>query len=66
VCLCFGNLVWLLQRICAERISSDMALDEELADTVLTHVGGCSLFIEHDMTTQYTPVLRNLWYKQTI
>jgi hypothetical protein len=37
--------------LCAERISKDMVLDEELGDTVLTHVGDCSLFIEHDMDT---------------
>nr|XP_051182095.1 uncharacterized protein LOC127296104 [Lolium perenne] len=37
--------------LCAERISKDMVLDEELGATVLTHVGDCSLFIEHDMDT---------------
>jgi hypothetical protein len=37
--------------LCAERISKDMVSDEELGETVPTHICDCSLFIEHDMDT---------------
>jgi len=37
--------------LCTEKISKDMASDEELVGTMLMHVGDWSLFTEHDMDT---------------
>lgn len=42
-----------IEDVCTGKISKDMASHEELVEAMLSHVGGWSLFIEHDMINHW-------------